>query len=69
VPGDDEGALSRALAAALTDDEERRRRGRHARRVANERYSWPAIAGRLATVFDEVADVADGRLAAPGTAA
>ncbi|WP_445150468.1 glycosyltransferase family 4 protein [Baekduia sp. Peel2402] len=69
VEPDDEHALSLAIAAALTDDEERRRRGRRARRSAQERFSWPAIAGRLASVFDEVADVADGRLAAPGTAA
>jgi glycosyltransferase involved in cell wall biosynthesis len=69
VEPDDERALSDAIAAALADPDERRRRGRRARRAAEERFSWPAIAGRLATLFDEVADVADGRLATPGTAA
>lgn len=69
VEPDDERALSDAIVAALADPGERRRRGRRARRAAEERFSWPAIAGRLALLFDEVADVADGRLATPGTAA
>jgi glycosyltransferase involved in cell wall biosynthesis len=69
VEPDDERALSDAIAAALADPDERRRRGRRARRDAEERFSWPAIAERVARLFDEVADVADGRLATPGTAA
>jgi glycosyltransferase involved in cell wall biosynthesis len=68
VEPDDEQALSAAIAAALGDPVERRRRGRRAQRDAHERFSWPAIAGRLGTILDEVADVADGRLAAPGSA-
>jgi glycosyltransferase involved in cell wall biosynthesis len=69
VEPDDERALSDAIVAALADPDERRRRGRRARRDAEERFSWPAIAERLARLFDEIADVADGRLATPGTAA
>jgi glycosyltransferase involved in cell wall biosynthesis len=68
VEPDDEAALAGAIAAALDDPVERRRRGRRAQRDAHERFSWPAIAERLAGVLDEVADVADGRLATPGTA-
>jgi glycosyltransferase involved in cell wall biosynthesis len=69
VEPDDEAALADAIAAALADPVERRRRGRRAQRDAHERFSWPAIAKRLSGVLDEVADVADGRLATPGTAA
>ncbi|HET6509387.1 MAG TPA: glycosyltransferase family 4 protein [Baekduia sp.] len=69
VEPDDERALSAAIAAALTDPDERRRRGRRARRDAADRFSWPALAGHLAALFDEVAGVADGHLATPGTAA
>jgi hypothetical protein len=36
--------------------------------VARERFSWPALAGDLAAVLDEVADVADGRPARRMTA-
>jgi glycosyltransferase involved in cell wall biosynthesis len=63
VAPDDEAALAGALAEALGDPVERRRRGRRAWRDARERYSWPALAEDLAGVFDEVADVADGRVA------
>lgn len=77
VPPDDEHALSAALAAALTDPQERRRRGVRAQRDAAERFSWPAIAGRLATLFDDVARAGvgaasageRGSLTTPGTAA
>jgi glycosyltransferase involved in cell wall biosynthesis len=69
VEPDDAAALAAAVAAALGDPVERRRRGRRARRDAHDRFSWPAIAQRLAGVLDEVAGVADGRLATPGTAA
>jgi glycosyltransferase involved in cell wall biosynthesis len=67
VGPDDEEALAGALVAAGVDPVERRRRGRRAWRAARERFSWPALAGDLAGVLDEVADgeadVADGRLA------
>ena len=65
VEPDDEAALARALVDCLGDAAERRRRGVRAWHAARERFSWPAIAGTLAAVLDEVADVADGRLAAP----
>jgi glycosyltransferase involved in cell wall biosynthesis len=68
VEPDDETALARALVAAGTDPVERRRRGRRAWRAAHDRFSWPALAGDLAAVLDEVADAdadvaGDGRLA------
>jgi glycosyltransferase involved in cell wall biosynthesis len=64
VEPDDEAQLAQALAAALADPTERRRRGRRAWRDAHERFSWPALAGDLAEVLDEVADVPDARLTA-----
>jgi glycosyltransferase involved in cell wall biosynthesis len=54
VPPDDEDALCEALVELVRDDDERRRRGEAAYRVARERYSWPALVERLATVYDEV---------------
>jgi glycosyltransferase involved in cell wall biosynthesis len=63
VAPDDEAALAGALVEALGDPVERRRRGRRAWRDARERFSWPALAQDLAGVFDEVADVADERVA------
>jgi glycosyltransferase involved in cell wall biosynthesis len=53
VPPDDEEALSAALAEAVNDDGERRRRGAAAYRAARGRYSWEAIAGRVADVYDQ----------------
>jgi glycosyltransferase involved in cell wall biosynthesis len=55
VEPDDAGALADALVAALEDPAELARRGAAAQRVAHERYAWPALAGRLAEVLDEVA--------------
>jgi len=55
VPPDDEVALADALVEAVNEDEERRRRGARAYEVARGRYSWPALAGGLATVYSEVA--------------
>jgi glycosyltransferase involved in cell wall biosynthesis len=63
IEPDDEAALADALVACLADPAERRRRGRRAYADAHERFSWPALAGDLAGVLDEVADVAGGRLA------
>ncbi|QEC49000.1 glycosyltransferase family 4 protein [Baekduia soli] len=65
VEPDDEAALADALVACLSDGAERRRRGDEAYAASHERFSWPALAADLAGVLDEVADVADGRLAAP----
>ena len=54
VPPDDVVALSAALLAAARDGAERARRGALARAVAVERYSWPALAGRVAELYDAV---------------
>jgi glycosyltransferase involved in cell wall biosynthesis len=61
VEPDDEAGLADAIVAAVDDDEERRRRARNASEVARERWSWPALAGELAEVFDEVATERRGR--------
>jgi glycosyltransferase involved in cell wall biosynthesis len=63
VAPDDEAQLAEAMIECAGDPVERRRRGRRAWRDARERFSWPALAGDLAGVLDEVADVPDGRLA------
>ncbi|HMJ37556.1 MAG TPA: glycosyltransferase family 4 protein [Baekduia sp.] len=63
VAPDDEAQLADAMVECIGDPVERRRRGRRAWRDARDRYSWPALAGDLAEVLDEVADVAGGRLA------
>ena len=51
VAPDDEAALTAALVAAVNDPQERRRRGRAARGAVRERYSWPALAGRVAALY------------------
>ena len=63
VEPDDRDALADALAAAVNDPAERERRGAAARAAATERYAWPALAGRVAGLFD---DVAAGRATVPG---
>ncbi len=55
VEPDDAEGLAGALGAALTDPAERARRGAAARAVAEERYAWPALAGRLAATLEDVA--------------
>ncbi len=51
VPPDDRAALADALVDAGDGRAERERRGAAARRVAVERYGWPAIAERVAGVL------------------
>jgi len=58
VPPDDEGALADALVACIDDADERARRGAAAREAALERWSWPALAGRLAGVLTDAAATA-----------
>jgi glycosyltransferase involved in cell wall biosynthesis len=58
VPPDDEGALAGALVACIDDPPERARRGAAARATALERWSWPALAGRLAGVLADAAATA-----------
>ncbi len=52
VGPDDRVALGDALVEAVNDPEERRRRGANAREVAVERYAWPALAERVAAVYE-----------------
>lgn len=55
VPPDDEEALADALVAAAGDPAERALRGANGRRLVAARYTWPAIAPRVAALYDEVA--------------
>jgi glycosyltransferase involved in cell wall biosynthesis len=52
VEADDRDGLAAALVEAVNDPEERRRRGLRAREVALERYAWPALAERVAAVYE-----------------
>jgi glycosyltransferase involved in cell wall biosynthesis len=56
VPPDDEDAMRDALVAAVNDGEARRRMGQIAYERSRARYSWPALAERIARVYDEVVD-------------
>ncbi len=58
VPPDDEAGLAEALVACIDDPAERARRGAAARETALERWSWPALAGRLAGVLADAAATA-----------
>lgn len=61
VPPDDEAALADAMVAAIDDGEERARRGIAARRAVRERWTWPALAGEVAQVLEDVAGVRGGQ--------
>jgi glycosyltransferase involved in cell wall biosynthesis len=63
TPPDDEEALAEALVEAVNDEDERARRGAAAYEVARARYSWPALAGGVARIYE---DVREGRPAAAG---
>jgi glycosyltransferase involved in cell wall biosynthesis len=52
VEADDRDGLAGALVEAVNDPEERRRRGVRAREAALERYAWPALAERVAAVYE-----------------
>ena len=52
VEPDDTEALAEALVAAVNQPDERRRRGEAARKAVRARYSWPALAGQVAGVYD-----------------
>jgi glycosyltransferase involved in cell wall biosynthesis len=54
VPPDDEDAMVEALVEAVNDPEERRRRGEAAYKVARDSYSWPALAERVARIYEDV---------------
>ena len=51
-------SLANALVHAVNAPAERRRRGARGADVARERYSWPALAGEVAGVYDSVCGVA-----------
>jgi glycosyltransferase involved in cell wall biosynthesis len=52
VEPDDEEGLAAALVEAVNDREERVRRGALAYRAVRARYTWPALAGELAAVYE-----------------
>jgi glycosyltransferase involved in cell wall biosynthesis len=52
VEPDDEAQLAEALVEAVNHASERRRRGEAAREEARARYSWPALAGQVAEVYE-----------------
>jgi phosphatidylinositol alpha-mannosyltransferase len=54
VPPGDPDALANALVALLEDEPGRRLLGEAARRLAQERYSWDDIAGRLAAIYERL---------------
>jgi glycosyltransferase involved in cell wall biosynthesis len=54
VEPDDEQALAGALLEAVNDPAERERRGALAQSAARDRYAWPALAGRVAALYEEV---------------
>ena len=54
VEPDDRDTLTEAIVAAIGDPAERQKRAAAAREDAQERYSWPALAGRLAETLDDV---------------
>ena len=54
VPPDDEAALASAIVEAVANPRERRRRGELARSESAGRFTWTAIAARLASLFEDV---------------
>jgi glycosyltransferase involved in cell wall biosynthesis len=54
IPPDDEDAMTDALVRLVSADEARRRMGEAAYTAARERYSWPALAARVAETYDDV---------------
>jgi glycosyltransferase involved in cell wall biosynthesis len=61
VEPDDRVSLSNALVHAVNCPIERARRGERAAVEAREHYSWPALAGDVAAVYDSVRGVAPRR--------
>jgi glycosyltransferase involved in cell wall biosynthesis len=56
VEPDDIGSLANALVEAVNRPGERRRRGANAVEAAHQRYAWPALAKRVAAIYEEAAD-------------
>jgi glycosyltransferase involved in cell wall biosynthesis len=61
VEPDDVAGLARALVEAVNRPDERRRRGRAAHDDVRGRFSWPALAGDVARIYEEVAALARSR--------
>jgi glycosyltransferase involved in cell wall biosynthesis len=59
VPPDDEDAMADALVRIVNDDEERARMGATAYEQSRSRYSWPALAEKVAGVYADVAGLTD----------
>jgi phosphatidylinositol alpha-mannosyltransferase len=55
VPPGDPEALAEAVVALLSDEQRRVAMGRAARELAEERYAWPDVAGRLEEIYERVA--------------
>jgi glycosyltransferase involved in cell wall biosynthesis len=58
VEPDDVVSLANALVHAVNCPAERRRRGERGAGIARERYSWPALAGEVAAVYESVCGAA-----------
>ena len=54
TPPDDEEALAEALVDAVNDQGKRARKGEAAYHEARARYAWPALAGKVAEVYEQV---------------
>ena len=54
APPGDPAALADAVTELLADEERRQELGAAARRIAQERYSWDAIAQRLLEIYEGV---------------
>jgi glycosyltransferase involved in cell wall biosynthesis len=59
VPPDDEEAMADALVRMVDDDDARARMGNTAYERSRSRYSWPALAERVAAVYADVANPPD----------
>jgi phosphatidylinositol alpha-mannosyltransferase len=66
VPPGDPTALTQGLIAILEDETRRQQLGAAAREVAQERYSWDAIARRLASIYQLLAERSADAVAAHG---
>lgn len=60
VPPGDERALVDAICDLVGDEPRRVQLGEDAREIAVERYSWPRIAHRLETVYEQVTGLGRG---------
>ncbi|MFL5893787.1 MAG: glycosyltransferase family 4 protein [Thermoleophilaceae bacterium] len=58
VAPDDEDAMCDALVQIVNDADKRRKMGEQAYKASRGRYSWPALAERVANVYADTADAA-----------